>query len=219
MLIQCCSTHPRDVIIPYAFSEDIEIEVIATSSTSSSLFEPIESPPKKYLNKMVRFHDRVKIHEYRRWCSPHLAASINVMVQRNYEERYRIHRFIRSWDNERQCGHLHDNLCAILNQLETWEDPDDIINFKREYEMMYGASATPGSSQSSPQSVDDDPSMPLRSTSSDANNISYLAISTINKKTQTCTDMTKDGDMSVVDMIETAYRHLDSSDATQLTGY
>lgn len=49
-----------------------------------------------------------------------------------------------------------------------------------------------------------------RSTSSDANSTSYLAIPTIDKK-QT-TDIARDGDIqSVVDKIEMAYhRHLDS---------
>ena len=221
---RCRSTPPCDVIIPHAFSEAIEIALISTStsttlsaSTSSSLllFEPIASSPPKHqskMNKMVRFHKRVKVTEYTRWCSPQLGASINEMVQRNYKQRYRIHRFIRSWDLERQCGHLHDDLCTILDELETWEDPDDIVVFKRAYEMIYCASATPRpskrSGRGSPTSVDDNLNM-SRSTSSDANSTSYLAIPTIDKK-QT-TDIARDGDVqSVVDKIEMAYRRLDS---------
>ena len=78
--------------------------------------------------------------------------------------------------------------------------------------MIYCASATPRtpkrSGRGSPTAVDDNLNM-SRSTSSDANSTSYLAIPTIDKK-QT-TDIARDGDMqSVVDKIEMAYRRLDS---------
>jgi len=217
ILTQCCSTHPRDVIIPSAFSEDTEIALISSSissSSSSSSSTMQSSSPKKHINKkMVRFHNIVKVNEYKRWCSPQLGTSISEMVKRNYEERRRIHRFIQSWQLERQCGHLHDDLCTLLDQLETWEDPDDMIVFKREYEVQYGASATPRTPKKSgsPTAADDNLSM-SRSTFSDTT-ISYLAIPMIEDKKQPCMDMTTKDGRSVVDMIEIAYRRLDSRES------
>ena len=224
---QCCScsAHPRDAIIPHTFSEAEDIDEIAsasisisttasastTTSSSSSFFEP----------KMVHFHNRVKVNEYTRWGSPQLGASINEMVKRNYEQRHIIRRFIQSWDLERQSGHLHKDLCTILDRLQTWEDPDDIIVFKREYKILYSASAIPRTSRlrpRSPRSADDSLSM-SRSASSDTatanNTISYptIPIIDIDNEEQICKkDMTKDGDMSVVDMIEIAYRNLGVGD-------
>ena len=57
-----------------------------------------------------------------------LAWSIDTTAQWNYFQRVYIHLFLNGWDEERENGLLHPDLCNILDQMEKWEDIEEINN-------------------------------------------------------------------------------------------
>lgn len=65
-----------------------------------------------------------------------LAWSIDTTAQWNYFQRVYIHLFLNSWDEERENGLLHPDLCNILDQMEKWEDIEEINNFLSLYEIL-----------------------------------------------------------------------------------
>ena len=65
-----------------------------------------------------------------------LAWSIDTTAQWNYFQRVYIHLFLNGWDEERENGLLHPDLCNILDQMEKWEDIEEINNFLALYEIL-----------------------------------------------------------------------------------
>jgi len=65
-----------------------------------------------------------------------LAWSIDTTAKWNYFQRVYIHLFLNGWDEERENGLLHPDLCNILDQMEKWEDIEEINNFLSLYEIL-----------------------------------------------------------------------------------